>query len=72
MASAVLLDTCAAIWLMNGDPMSVDSRAAIERAQIESSGVHVSPIIAWELATLVAEGRLTLSLAPEAWFTALL
>ena len=52
--------------------MSVESRNAIAAAQAAGSGVYVSPITAWELATLVAKGRLTLSLAPEAWFTALL
>jgi hypothetical protein len=30
--SAVLLDTCAAIWMMNGDPMSAASRAATREA----------------------------------------
>jgi hypothetical protein len=35
MAYAVLLDTCAAIWLMNGDPMSAASREAIATAQKE-------------------------------------
>jgi PIN domain nuclease of toxin-antitoxin system len=68
----VLLDTCAAIWLMNGDPMSVGSRAAVAAAQAGNLGVHVSPMTAWEIATLVAKNRLRLSLSPETWFDALL
>jgi PIN domain nuclease of toxin-antitoxin system len=68
----VLLDTCAAIWLMNGDPMSAGSRAAVAAAQAGNLGVHVSPMTAWEIATLVAKNRLRLSLSPEAWFEALL
>jgi PIN domain nuclease of toxin-antitoxin system len=62
----VLLDTCAAIWLVNGDPMSAQSRAAIKAAQA-GPGVFVSPISAWEAATLVARTRLQLALAPETW-----
>lgn len=72
MTAPVLLDTCAAIWLMNGDPMSQASRDAIRQAQAEGSGVHVSPISAWEIATLVSKNRLHLTLAPEAWFDRLL
>jgi PIN domain nuclease of toxin-antitoxin system len=68
----VLLDTCAAIWLMNGDPMSASSRAAVAAAQAGNLGVYVSPMTAWEIATLVAKNRLRLSLSPEAWFDALL
>jgi PIN domain nuclease of toxin-antitoxin system len=72
MAQPVLLDTCAAIWLVNGDPMSADSRASITAAQTENLGVYVSPMTAWEVATLVAKNRLQLALSPEAWFDALL
>jgi PIN domain nuclease of toxin-antitoxin system len=68
----VLLDTCAAIWLMNGDRISTASRNAIDAAQSDSSGVFVSPITAWEIATLVARNRFSLTLSPDAWFDALL
>jgi PIN domain nuclease of toxin-antitoxin system len=57
---------------MNGDPMSVGSRAAVAAAQAGNLGVHVSPMTAWEIATLVAKNRLRLSLSPETWFDALL
>ena len=53
----MLLDTCAAIWLMNGDHMTAESREAIAAAQVGGL-VHVSPITAWEIATLAARGRL--------------
>jgi PIN domain nuclease of toxin-antitoxin system len=65
---AILLDTCAAIWLVNGDPMTAQSRAAIGAAQGSGAGVYVSPISAWEIATLVARSRLQLASSPEAWF----
>ena len=72
MDSGVLLDTCAAIWLVNADPMSSESREAIRRAQVKAWGVYVSPISAWEIGTLVAKGKLQLSLTPEAWFAGIL
>jgi PIN domain nuclease of toxin-antitoxin system len=63
-----LLDTCATIWLVNGDPMTAQSRAAIGAAQVSGAGVCVSPISAWEIAALVARSCLLLALSPEAWF----
>ena len=68
----LLLDTCAAIWLVNGDPMTADSRSSITAVQRANLGVYVSPMTAWEIATLVAKNRLRLALSPEAWFDALL
>jgi PIN domain nuclease of toxin-antitoxin system len=69
---AVLLDTCAAIWLMNGDPLSPESRAAITAAQTQNMGVFVSPISAWEIGILSARNRIQLAQAPEGWFDNLL
>ena len=56
---------------MNGDRMSPESLEAISAAQ-SARAISVSPISAWEIATLVARGRLALTRAPEAWFSALL
>jgi len=68
---AVLLDTCAAIWLVNADRMSAESRAAIADAQA-GPGVFVSPISAWEIGALVARNRLVLASSAESWFGRLL
>jgi PIN domain nuclease of toxin-antitoxin system len=65
------LDTCAAIWLVNADRMSAESRAAITAAQA-GPGVFISPISAWEIGTLVARNRLVLTSSPETWFARLL
>jgi PIN domain nuclease of toxin-antitoxin system len=67
----VLLDTCAIIWLMNGDALSDASREAIASAQA-GGGVLVSPISAWEIGMLAARGKLALTLTPEAWFASVL
>jgi len=72
VAGPVLLDTCAAIWLMSRAPLSAASRAAIRSAQTANLGVYLSPITAWEIGTLVAKGRLHLTLTPEVWFESVL
>jgi PIN domain nuclease of toxin-antitoxin system len=72
VAGPVLLDTCAAIWLMNRSPLSPASRAAIRTAQTANLGVYLSPFTAWEIGTLVAKGRLDLTLTPEVWFDSVL
>lgn len=72
MPDSVLLDTCAAIWLMNGEPLSDPSVAAIRNAQSANAGIYLSPFTAWEIGTLVSKGRLHLTLSPEAWFDTLL
>lgn len=48
---AVLLDTCAVIWLANGDPMSPQAMQAIRAAGL-AQAIHVSPITAWEIGLL--------------------
>jgi PIN domain nuclease of toxin-antitoxin system len=68
---ALLLDTCAVLWVMNGEGISDQSRQAIEAAAA-SDRLFVSPVSAWEIATLVRKGRITLSMAPESWFDAML
>ena len=70
--SPVLLDTCAAIWLMSGDPITPSSREQIRLARAANLGVYLSPFTAWEIGTLVAKGRLQLTLSPEVWFETLL
>lgn len=51
LPEAVLLDTCAVIWLANGDPMAPEAVAAIEHAA-RHGGVFVSPVSAWEVGML--------------------
>ena len=48
---AVLLDTCAVIWLANGDPLASSASAAIIHAGL-ADGIFVSPISAWEVGLL--------------------
>lgn len=65
--SAVVLDTCAVLWLAFGDPMQPTALASIRGAQASVSAL-VSPISAWEIAVKFAKGRLQLDVDPAAWF----
>ena len=68
---AVLLDTCAVIWLANGDRMAPEAIAAILAAG-QADGVLVSPVSAWEVGLLSRSGRdgSALAFRPDArtWF----
>lgn len=72
MSRPLLLDTCALLWLANGDPISQMALTAVSRAEREPGGLKVSPISAWEIGQLVSRRRLTLPLHPQVWFDAAL
>ena len=66
-----LLDTCAAIWIMNGDPLRDPAATELPQALERNGRLVISPITAWEIATLVAKKRILLTLRPEVWFSKL-
>ena len=66
-----LLDTCAAIWIMNGDPLRDPAATELPQALERNGRLVISPITAWETATLVAKKRILLTLRPEVWFNKL-
>jgi PIN domain nuclease of toxin-antitoxin system len=73
MNAAVLLDTCAVIWLANGGPLAPESVAAIVHAGLHE-GVFVSPISAWEIGMLSKprsgrSGVVRFLPDPVMWFT---
>ncbi len=65
--AGLLLDTCAVIWLGQGQKIKDAALAAISE-HIALDQIHVSPFTAWELALLSSRGRLTLSREIAAWF----
>jgi PIN domain nuclease of toxin-antitoxin system len=71
MTEALLLDTCACLWLTHGDALRGAAREAVVRAQTDG-GIFVSAITAWEVATLVRKGRYRLKVSVEVWFARLL
>jgi PIN domain nuclease of toxin-antitoxin system len=61
-----LLDTCALIWLVNGDRQL--SLEAIRLCAAPESQLFVSAVSAWEIALKAARRELSLPLSPEAWW----
>ena len=61
-----LLDTCTTIWIANGEPLR--QPAASELSSNIEGKLYVSPMTAWEIAQLVATGRLALAINPQIWF----
>lgn len=59
----LLLDTCAVLWIANGE--RIDGKA---RAEIAGGDLYVSPITAWEIANLVRKDRIALAMPIKAWF----
>lgn len=67
---ALLLDTCALIWLANGDAMAPAALQRIADAAA-SGGVLVSPISAWEIGLLarpLQARSLRFHPDPASWF----
>ncbi len=65
MTDALLLDTCALLWLACDDPaLSENARSRIEDAQV----LYVSPVTAWEIAVKALKGKIELPLSPREWF----
>jgi PIN domain nuclease of toxin-antitoxin system len=71
-ATPLLLDTCAAIWVAEDQPISRVAAAALDEAHAADRFVYISPISAWEIGLLVARGRLTMIVKPQLWFERLL
>lgn len=63
-----LLDTCAAIWLAQGDPWREPAASELPENTEHGAQLFVSPITAWEVGMLVAKGRMALALDPDLWF----
>jgi len=72
LARALLLDTCALIWLANGDPLTKTATEAIDHAG-RADRVFVSPISGWEIGLLSKprarrSAALRFSPDPKTWF----
>jgi PIN domain nuclease of toxin-antitoxin system len=68
MIPPLLLDTCAAIWLAEGQDLAESAKPTLEQVYQAGGSVYVSPISAWEIGMLISRGRLSLVIAPEVWF----
>ena len=71
MSQPLLLDTCAALWMM-GDELKPASNEALAKAHDADMPIYVSPIMAWEIGNLARKRRFTSNLTPQLWFNRLL
>ena len=62
----IVLDTHALVWWASGGPLSGRAREAIAD-HARSRSLYASSISVWEIATLVARGRLELTLDVVEW-----
>lgn len=69
---SLLLDTHAAIWITEDQPLAASATEAINTAYRTGSTVFISAITAWEVGLLVSRNRLSLTAKPERWFQRLL
>jgi PIN domain nuclease of toxin-antitoxin system len=70
--ASLLLDTHAAIWITEDQPLATGATEAIDAAYRSGSTVFVSAITAWEVGLLISRNRLSLVAKPERWFQRLL
>ena len=72
LARPLLLDTCAAIWLMDDAYLSEPAIAALDASGDRGEPLYVSPYMALEIGMLVSRGRLSMAMSPAQWFRRLL
>jgi PIN domain nuclease of toxin-antitoxin system len=72
MNSPLLLDTCAAIWIADDQPIAREAADMMNRTIADNEPIYVSPITGWELGLLVSRGRMNLLMSPQRWFELLL
>jgi PIN domain nuclease of toxin-antitoxin system len=68
----LLLDTCAAIWIIDDAKLAQPGVDALKASRDTEEPIFVSPITSLEVGRLMATGRLASSLPPKAWFKTLL
>lgn len=67
MRPPILLDTCALIFLVEGQ-LTASAEKALGEARTEGRSVLASPVSAWEIGQLVGRGRLRMAADPTSWF----
>lgn len=68
----ILLDTCAAIWIMEKTPLKTPAVEAIDEASDRGEPVFVSPITGWEVGLLAMKGKFRSQYSPQRWLEVLL
>jgi PIN domain nuclease of toxin-antitoxin system len=69
VTTPILLDTCALLWIAQGDPLADDALRALDESWAADLALSVSPISAWEVGLLVSRGRLALTMDTDRWWS---
>jgi PIN domain nuclease of toxin-antitoxin system len=72
MTVPVLLDTCAAMWIMENERLKLAAEQAIDLASDHAEPVFVTPITGWEIGLLAMKGRFRSRYSPQRWLEVLL
>jgi PIN domain nuclease of toxin-antitoxin system len=67
----LLLDTCAVIWLAEGEKLARSAADLLRAADDAGEVTYISPISAWEVGQLASRGRIQLLITPQRWFARL-
>jgi PIN domain nuclease of toxin-antitoxin system len=67
----LLLDTCAVIWLAEGEKLARSAIDLLKAADDAGHATYISPISAWEVGQLATGGRVQLLITPQRWFARL-
>ena len=71
MRQPILLDTCAALWIV-AESISQATADALSETRGMGFPIYVSPITAWEVGLLARKGRFRSHYAPQRWFERLM
>jgi len=71
MIRPILLDTCAALWIVANE-VSEATADALAEALDAGLPTYVSPITAWEIGNLARKGRFKSNYEPRKWFEVLM
>ena len=71
MRRPLLLDTCAALWIV-ADEISQATADALSDARNAGLLTYVSPITAWEVGNLARKGKFRSSYTPQRWLERLM
>ena len=64
----ILLDTCAVIWIAEGEEIAAHAMSLIDETHAAGAMTYISPITAWEVGMLAARLKIRMLITPERWF----
>lgn len=68
MTTPLLLDTCAALWMTQDQPLSDVAVSELDRAFDLNQTIFICPISIWEVGLQMAKGRMTVATSTQRWY----